>query len=308
MAHRMNLESSIQQDPRIEDTYAEAFEMNYTRLIVTGFNRTWLEIAAAEFCGYGTSVIGCDAEAGIERFLLPEQTADGRPGVSILAFGFSSQELIKAVVNRAGQCLMTCPTTAVYNGLVPDDPEKLIPVGKFLRFFGDGFQKSKKLGERRFWRVPVMDGEFICEETLGVAKGIAGGNFIIQSLDQESGLLAASAAVKAISEIPDCITPFPGGVARSGSKVGSRYDNQIASTAEAFCPTLRGRVQSQLHPDASCAYEVVIDATNEPTVRESMRLGIQAALESDSSNRLLRISAGNYGGELGKCLVQLKSL
>jgi len=306
-------------DSRVEDTYAEAFEMKYTRLIVTALNREWLEIAATEFCGYGTSVIGCDAEAGIESRLAASETPDGREGVSILAFGFSTDALGKAVANRTGQCLMTCPTTSVYNGLDANglDSKKRIPLGKHLRFFGDGFQKSKKLGERRYWRIPVMDGEFICEEELGVANGIGGGNFIVQSRDSLAGLLAAQSAVQAIGQVSGCITPFPGGIARSGSKVGSRYDNQIASTAESYCPTLRGRVQSSLHPDAVCAYEVVIDAVNEEKIRESMRVGIQSALGQSSkdepgtkagSDGIVRISAGNYGGKLGKCLVALKTL
>ena len=206
-------------DPRIEDTFAEAFEMKYTRVIVTAIDSQWLDIAAREFCGYGTSVIGCDAEVGVERTVPADETPDGRQGLSILAFGFSTEELAKAVVNRAGQCLMTCPTTAVFNGL---ESERRIPVGKYLRFFGDGYQKSKKLGERRFWRVPVMDGEFICEEELGFARGIAGGNFVVQAIDQAGGLTATAAAVTALRKIPGCMTPFPGGIARSGSKVGSR--------------------------------------------------------------------------------------
>ncbi|MCP4080187.1 MAG: formylmethanofuran--tetrahydromethanopterin N-formyltransferase [Planctomycetaceae bacterium] len=292
-------------DSRIEDTFAEAFEMKYTRVIITAINSQWLEIAAREFCGYGTSVIGCDAEVAIETNLPAEDTPDGRAGLAILAFGFSTEELAKAVVNRAGQCLMTCPTTAVFNG-GPSD--KRIPVGKHLRFFGDGFQKSKELGGRRFWRIPVMDGEFICEDELGFAKGIAGGNFILQTREQAAGLAAALAAVQAIQEIAGCITPFPGGIARSGSKVGSRYQNQIASTAEAYCPTLRGRVATQLHPNANCAYEVVLDAIDEATVRRAMRAGIEAAFAQDKHGEVLRVSAGNYGGKLGKCIVPLKSL
>ena len=292
-------------DSRIEDTFAEAFEMKYTRVIITAINSQWLEIAAREFCGYGTSVIGCDAEVAIETNLPAEDTPDGRAGLAILAFGFSTDELAKAVVNRAGQCLMTCPTTAVFNG-GPGD--KRIPVGKHLRFFGDGFQKSKELGGRRFWRIPVMDGEFICEDELGFAKGIAGGNFILQTREQAAGLAAALAAVQAIQDIAGCITPFPGGIARSGSKVGSRYQNQIASTAEAYCPTLRGRVATQLHPSANCAYEVVLDAIDEATVRRAMRAGIEAAFAQDEHGEVLRVSAGNYGGKLGKCIVPLKSL
>ena len=153
-----------------------------------------------------------------------------------------------------------------------------------------------------------MDGEFICEDELGFAKGIAGGNFILQTREQAAGLTAALAAVQAIQEIAGCITPFPGGIARSGSKVGSRYQNQIASTAEAYCPTLRGRVATQLHPNANCAYEVVLDAIDEATVRRAMRAGIEAAFAQDKHGEVLRVSAGNYGGKLGKCIVPLKSL
>lgn len=294
-----NLES------KIEDTFAEAFEMKYTRVTITAINDHWLATAASEFCGYGTSVIGCDAEVAIESSVSADSTPDGRKGVSILAFGFSTEELAKAVVNRAGQCLMTCPTTAVFNGL---QSEKRLPVGKYLRFFGDGFQKSKMLGDRRYWRIPVMDGEFICEDELGFSKGIAGGNFILQSRDQLSGLEAAAAAVHAIQNLEGVIAPFPGGIARSGSKVGSRYKKQIASTAEAFCPTLRGRVESRLHPEATCAYEVVLDGINEATLRKAMKVGIDAALANDTQDGLVRVSAGNYGGKLGKCIVPLKSL
>ena len=297
-------------DSRIEDTYAEAFEMKFTRLIVTAINRKWLQTAASEFCGYGTSVIGCNAEAAVERWVPATETPDSRDGVSLLVFAFSSDNLAEAIVSRAGQCLMTCPTTAVFNGMFPDNngDMKTIALGKNLRFFGDGFQKSKKLGSRRFWRVPVMDGEFVVEDEVGVGKGIAGGNLIVQAKNQLSCINVAEQIVEAIGELSNCITPFPGGVARSGSKVGSRYDGQIASTSEAFCPTMRGRVESKLHQDASCAYEVVIDAVDEQATRSAMKAGIEAALSSESQKDVDQISAGNYGGKLGKCLVPLRSL
>ncbi len=297
--------SPWRDDPRIDDTYAEAFEMSCTRLVVTAIDRGWLEMAAGSFCGYGTSVIGCDAECGIERWIESGQTPDGRPGMALLAFSFSASKLQQAVVNRAGQCLMTCPTTAVFNGLESDEH---IALGRQLRFFGDGFQKSKLLGDRRFWRIPVMDGEFVVEQSVGVARGIGGGNFVIVGDDTGATLAATQAAVHAIAELADCITPFPGGIARSGSKVGSRYKNQVASTSEAHCPTLRGRVTSQLHREAQAAYEVVIDGTSEAVIRESMRRGIQAALASPSANRIVQVTAGNYGGRLGKCLLHLRSL
>ena len=295
-------------DTLVEDTFAEAFSMKFSRVVVTALDDHWLQTAAHNFCGYATSVIGCDAEVAVEGPVLEHETPDGRPGISLLAFGFSTDALGKAVANRVGQTLMTCPTTAVFNGL---DADKTIPVGKLIRFFGDGFQKSKVLGDRRFWRVPVMDGEFICEDQFGVGSGIAGGNLIVQAKSQLGCLQAVRSAVTAIQSLPGCITPFPGGVARSGSKVGSRYAKQVASTAEAFCPTLKGRVSSQLHPQATCAYEIVIDAVDETVLRQAMRLAvgtIQATLDTQDPLDVVRISAGNYGGKLGKSLIYLRSL
>lgn len=277
--------------------------MRYTRLIVTAVNARWLSIALAEFCGYGTSVIGCDAEVGVERSLSSDETPDSRPGASVLLFGFSADTLAKAVVNRVGQCLMTCPTTAVFNGLAVKaqeadvtQPQEKIALGSHLRFFGDGYQKSKLIGDRRFWRIPVMDGEFIVEDVSGVDKGIAGGNLLIQASDSATGLAAAERAVDAIRNFAGIITPFPGGVVRSGSKVGSRYQGLRASTAQAFCPTLRGRVDSSLAEGVHCVYEIVIDGTDFAVISQSMRIAIEAAAGSG----IIAIGAGNYGGKLGK--------
>jgi formylmethanofuran--tetrahydromethanopterin N-formyltransferase len=189
---------------------------------------------------------------------------------------------------------MTCATTAAFNGLPA--AEEFIPLGKHLRFFGDGFQKSKLLDGRRYWRVPVMDGEFVVEERAGVGKGIAGGNIILQGKTQASALAAARAAADAVAALPGVITPFPGGVVRSGSKVGSKYKALRASTNEAFCPTLRGRVESELADGAECAYEIVINGIDEPAVAAAMR----AAIEAAAGDGVLAIGAGNYGGKLGK--------
>ncbi len=276
----------------IEDTFAEAFGMRYTRLIVTARDDYWLRAATAEFTGYASSVIGCDMEAGIERELSPAETPDQRPGAALLAFAFSRDALAKAVANRAGQCIMTAPSAALFNGLPATDT---IPLGKHLRFFGDGFQKSKVIADRRYWRIPVMEGEFLCEDQCGVAKGIAGGNFIVQGSHVDAALDGARRAVEAISLLPDVTTPFPGGAVRSGSKVGSRYPTMRASTADAFCPTLRGRVPSLLHPAANSAIEIVIDGVDVPAVARAMAHGIRAACGS----HVVAISAGNYGGKLG---------
>lgn len=279
---------------RIADTFAEAFSLRYTRLIVTAHDGHWLDAALTAACGYGTSVIGCDAEVGVETLLEPATTPDGRPGAAVLAFAFNEESLARAVGNRTAQCLLTCPTTAVFDGL-PTAAARL-PLGSHVRFFGDGFEKSKVLDGRRYWRVPVMDGEFLVEETVGSAKGVGGGNFILQGRGLGDTLAAARRAVAAIAAVPGTITPFPGGVVRSGSKVGSRYESLRASTNEAFCPGLAGRVPSELSVEAACGLEIVIDGIDAACVAAAMAAGMRAA----AGDEVVEISAGNYGGRLGK--------
>ena len=220
----------------------------------------------------------------------------------MLLFGFSTDALTKSVPNRVGQCVMTCPTSAVYDGL--PQAETKVPLGKKIRFFGDGYQKSKQIAGRRYWRIPVMDGEFLVDDVVGAEKGVAGGNLIVQSVDQAAGLAAVRRATEAIWQQPGVITPFPGGVARSGSKVGSRYKGVVASTSDPYCPTLRGRVASKLHPDANCALEIVIDGVSEGAVGGAMAAGMRAAAGSG----VLVITAGNYGGKLGKFHFHLRKL
>ncbi len=286
----------------IEDTFAEAFGMRYVRLIVTAADEYWLQAGLAEITGYSSSVIACDAETGVDRRLAADETPDGRLGASVLIFGFTAEALSKSVPNRVGQCLMTCPTTAVYNGL--EGRQTRIPLGKKIRFFGDGFQKSKQVAGRRYWRIPVMDGEFLVEDMVGVEKGVAGGNLIVQTASQPAGLAAVRRATAAIWQLAGVITPFPGGVARSGSKVGSRYKGLVASTSDAYCPTLRGRVASKLHSGANCAYEIVIDGISEEAVAGAMTAALKAAAGPD----VLAITAGNYGGKLGKFQFHLRQL
>src|SRR5437763_13773864 len=277
--------------------------MTAARLLVTAETAAWAQTAALTATGYAASVIGCDAEAGVERYLSPEETPDGRPGASLLLFAFSRDALQKAAVNRVGQCVLTCATTAGYNGL-PVVKDKAIRIGGQLRFFGDGFQFSKKLDGRRFWRVPVMDGEFTCEDLFGTVKGVAGGNFLILGETQAAALAAASAAVDAIRGVPGVILPFPGGVVRSGSKVGSKYKGLKASTNEAYCPTLRGLVKTALPEETNAVYEIVIDGVDLAAVEEATRAGIRAACLPG----VLKISAGNYGGSLGPFHVHLHKL
>jgi len=280
----------------IDDTFAEAFGMCATRMLITALDLKWAYHAARAATGFATSVIGCGCEAGIERELPAGETPDGRPGVSVLLFAVSSKELAKQVERRVGQCVLTAPTSAVFSG-IGGEP---IGLGKNLRFFGDGYQNSKVIGGRRYWRIPVMDGEFLCEETTGMVRAVGGGNFLVLARGQTEALAACDAAITAMSNVPGAIMPFPGGVVRSGSKVGSKYKTLTASTNDAFCPTLRGAVKSELSAEVGAVLEIVIDGLTEADVRNAMRAGIHAACKAGSAGGVLRISAGNYGGKLGQ--------
>ena len=286
----------MSQRAKIDDTFAEAFPMKGTRLIITAADQELADIAAREFCGNASSVIGCDAEAGIERTIPPAETIDGRPGVAVLAFAFDKKSLEAAVSSRIGQNVLTCPTTACYAGLFSPVKKDRIKVGAQLRFFGDGFQFSKKLDQRRFWRIPVMDGEFLCEDVAGIVKGIGGGNLLVCGDSQATALAAVRAAANAISQVPDVIMPFPGGMVRSGSKVGSKYPQLKASTNEKWCPSLIGQTETALQEHERAVYEIVIDGLSETAVAAAMKAGLDAAVASPG---VLRISAGNYGGKLG---------
>lgn len=289
----------------IEDTFAEAFGMRGTRLIVTGENLKWAYHGATALTGFATSVIACGVEAGIERKLDPEETPDGRPGASVLMFATSSKELAAQVERRVGQTILTCPSASCFGGLEEGDP---IALGKNLRYFGDGWQASKVIQGRRFWRVPVMDGEFVCEETTKMVRAVGGGNFLILATSPNAALLAAEAAIEAMRKVPNVIMPFPGGVVRSGSKVGSRYKTLTASTNDAFCPTLRGVVKTALPADANSCLEIVIDGLRSEDVDRAMRVGMEAVCARGRDNGVLALSAGNYGGKLGQFHFHLRQI
>jgi formylmethanofuran--tetrahydromethanopterin N-formyltransferase len=279
----------------IEDTFAEAFGMRATRVVVTADSAGWAKIAGETAIGFATSVIACGAEAGIERMLTPAETPDGRPGIAILLFAINREALAKAVRDRVGQCILTCPGTACYAGMSDGDP---VPLGRVLRFFGDGHQAAKRIAGRRFWRIPVMDGEFLCEDTVGQRKAVGGGNFLILGRGRAAVLAAAERAVAAMRILPEVIMPFPGGVVRSGSKLGSRYKGLNASSNLAYCPTVRGVVASSLPDAAASVLEIVIDGLSEAAITRATAAGIRAAC-AGGDGEILRISAGNYGGKLG---------
>ena len=278
----------------IEDTFAEAFTMRVARIVITGRNAKWANAAALKLTGFATSVIGCKCEAGIECDLAASETPDGRPGVSVLFLTMDKESLPQQLIVRLGQTVLTCPTTACFDGL-PDVPDRL-PVGKALRVFGDGFQASKMIGGKRYWRLPVMEGEFLVAETFGMQKGVGGGNFLILAADADAALGAAEAAVDVMSNVPGVILPFPGGVVRSGSKVGSkRYKSMVATTNDPFDPMLRASTESQVPEGVNSVLEIVLDGTDAPSIEAAMRIGIRAACRPG----VKAITAANFGGKLG---------
>ncbi|HXI21904.1 MAG TPA: formylmethanofuran--tetrahydromethanopterin N-formyltransferase [Gemmatimonadales bacterium] len=278
----------------IDDTFAEAFPMRVARIIITARNPTWARHAAAKLTGFATSVIACKCEAGVERELSAGETPDGRPGISVLLMTMSKDDLPKRLIERIGQTVLTCPTTACYDGL-PEAPDR-VGVGTGLRFFGDGFQASKLIGGQRFWRIPVMEGEFLIQEKFGMQKAVGGGNFLLLAESADQALERAEAAVAAMSGMTGVILPFPGGIVRSGSKVGShRSKTMIASTNDAFCPTLRNITESQLPEGVNSVLEIVINGMDPETIETAMRAGIDAACGPG----IRVITAGNYGGKLG---------
>jgi len=278
----------------IEDTFAEAFPMRAARVVITAATSRWARQAATTMTGFATSVIGCKCEAAIEHEVAAAASPDGRPGVNVLLFATDSDSLQKRLIERIGQTILTCPTSACFDGL-PDAPER-VSVGRALRIFGDGYQASKVIAGRRYWRIPVMDGEFVIAEDFGRVRAIGGGNFLILADTPDAALASAEAAVEAMTGLQNVILPFPGGIARSGSKVGSkRYKSLLASTNDAFAPTLRPITETAIPDGVNAVYEIVLDGLDFPAIASAMRVGITAACRDG----VRTITAGNYGGRLG---------
>ncbi|MFX1475365.1 MAG: formylmethanofuran--tetrahydromethanopterin N-formyltransferase [Promethearchaeota archaeon] len=290
----------------IEDTFAEAFDMQVARILFTAATPEWAKTAALSTAGFATSVIECKVEAGIDRVIPAAETPDGRPGITLLFAALTTKDLVKQLRKRTGQCILTCPTTAVFNAL--DDATEWADVGNQLRYFGDGFEDRKRVGDKfLMWRIPVIEGEFIIDEKFGIAKGVGGGNLILMGKTPEGTLKAAEAAVAAIHEVDGCVAPFPGGICRSGSKVGAnRHQFLKATTNTRLCPTLREQVPDSLVPKGvTSVYEIVLNGLSRPAVEAGMRAGLHAATKSPD---LVRASAVNFDGKLGQHKIYLKNL
>ena len=280
---------------KIENTFAEAFPMKVVRLIITADSKYWLKQAANNVTGFATSVIACGCEAGVEKEIKSSKTPDGRSGIAILLFAMDSKGLAKQVLRRVGQCILTSPTTACFSGLESDEK---INLGNAIRFFGDGFQVSKKINDKKIWRIPVMEGEFVIEDKTSITNGIGGGNILIIGNSNGEVLKSAEAAVKEMKKVNNIILPFPGGIVRSGSKVGSKYKSLIASTNDAYCPTLKGITKTKLSKSNESVLEIVIDGINEKDISLAMKKGINIICKKFNKG-IKSISAGNYGGKLG---------
>ena len=291
----------------IEDTFAEAFPIKVARVLITAVNEKWVMEAAKEATGFGTSVIMCPAEAGIDKIASREETPDGRPGAYIIMCTFGYKALEEQLLARIGQCVLTCPTTAVFNALKAEESEKEFNTGFKLKFFGDGFESEEELYGREVSRTPIMGGEFVIEKNLGAKEGVAGGNLFILAKDQMSALTAAEDAVSAVGQVEGTITPFTGGVVASGSKIGSqKYKFMHATINEKFCPTLKDKIEaSELPADVNGVFEVVINGLSEDAVKDAMQAGIKAAVKVPG---VVKITAGNFGGKLGKYQFKLKDV
>ncbi|MGV8144438.1 MAG: formylmethanofuran--tetrahydromethanopterin N-formyltransferase [Methanothermobacter sp.] len=290
----------------IEDTFAEAFDIYVSRFLITAATEKFAKIAADETVGFGSSVIMCPAEAGIDQYVPPSETPDGRPGYIVMICHPKKEELEHQLLERIGQCVLTSATTAVFDAM-GDDAEEKLKIGFKLKFFGDGFESKDEIDGRTVYKVPIMSGDFIIEGELGIKKGVAGGNFFVMAENQASALVAAEVAVDAIENIPGTITPFPGGIVASGSKIGSKYKFMAASTNEKFCPTLKGveGVTCEIPEGITGIYEIVIDGVDEKAISTAMKEGISAAVKIPG---VKRIYAGNYDGTLGAYQIWLEKL
>jgi len=297
----------------IDDTYAEAFRSLYAEVLITAKDRRWLDEAVRAATGNASSTILCDCEAGLDRYVGPGgdqsfSTPDGRPG-AIVQFHLPRfrkdriEALERAVLVRVSQNVLTCPTTACFN--VRSDSETFFKMGRKVAFFGDGHQFRDTRFGRKGWVVPILAGEFFIERRIGYRDGLMGGNLWFFGASADGALEAADRAAKAASQISGVSLPFPGGVASSGSKAGSRYSFAIASTYAEYCPTLREKLgdQSRLPPGVVSVQEIIINGRDLPTIVKATQAAIAASVETPG---LLKISAGNYGGRLGKSFIYLR--
>jgi formylmethanofuran--tetrahydromethanopterin N-formyltransferase len=295
----------------IDDTYAEAFRSIYAEFLITARDPEWVAHAVNAATGNASSTILCDCEAGVDRLVGPGgdesfRTPDGRPGaivqLHVPRFRKDRVEALEhAALLRISQNVLTCPTAACFNLI---DSEENFTIGRKIAYFGDGFEKPIERFGRKMWWIPTLGGEFVLDRQFGYAEGLMGGNLWFFGESEEAALDAAEAGVTAIRKCPGVIMPFPGGIAGSGSKAGSKYKFMIASTYEKYCPMLADNpdADSQLPPGVRSVMEIIINGHDLDAIIRATQAAIAAAVDTPG---LLRISAGNYGGRLGKSFIYL---
>jgi formylmethanofuran--tetrahydromethanopterin N-formyltransferase len=295
----------------VDDTYAEAFRSIYVEFLITARDPRWVAHAVNAVTGNASSTILCDCEAGLDRLVGPGSdesfvTPDGRPGaivqLHVPRFRKDRVEALEhAALVRISQNVLTCPTAACFNLI---DSNDRFPIGKKIAYFGDGFQKQCERFGRSMWWIPTLGGEFVIDEQFGFRDGLMGGNLWFFGETVDAALAAAEAAVAAVQSCPGVIMPFPGGIAGSGSKAGSKYKFMFASTYERFCPMLvdNPKADSQLPKGVGSVMEIIINGRDLEAIFRATQAAIAASVNTPG---LLQISAGNYGGRLGKSFVYL---
>ncbi|HQU43087.1 MAG TPA: formylmethanofuran--tetrahydromethanopterin N-formyltransferase [Pirellulales bacterium] len=297
----------------IDDTYAEAFRSIYAEVLITARDRGWLNRAVASATGNASSTILCDCEAGLDRYVGPGGdesfiTPDGRPG-ALLQFHVPRfrkdrvEALQRSLLVRLSQNVLTCPTAACFS---PLDGDAYFKLGRKIAFFGDGYQRREVCYGRRVWVIPILGGEFVIDRRFAYRDGLMGGNLWFLGRDIDAAVLAAERARDAAAAIPGVILPFPGGIAASGSKAGSRYSFAVASTYAEFCPTLRDKLgeRSRVPDGVQSIMEIIINGRDLETIAAATQAAIRAAVDTPG---LVTISAGNYGGRLGKSFIYLRA-
>lgn len=290
----------------VDDTYAEAFKSLYAEILITARDRYWVDRAVEACTGNASSTIMCDCEAAMSHYVEPGETPDQRPG-AVVQFHVPRfwkdrvQKLERSLIVRVGQNVLTCPTAACFSTM-PNEATTF-PLGRKLAYFGDGHESESNRFGRPGWVIPILSGEFFLDAQFGYREGLMGGNLWYFGSTAEGALEGAMKGVEAAKRA-GVIMPFPGGMAGSGSKAGSKYKFIVGSTYAEYCPTLREKMgdQCRLPQGVVSVQEIILNGCDLPTIAASMQAAIAA---SRATPGLERISAGNYGGKLGKSFIYL---
>jgi formylmethanofuran--tetrahydromethanopterin N-formyltransferase len=287
----------------VEDTFCETFTVRIARILITSVNRKWALESALEAKGLGRSATIPPSEASIETEAQPEKTPDRRPGFIIQVIDRRLEQLRKWLIIRIRKGVIPYPKTNVFDALPTEMAEEFVDVrGTVIQTFGDGFEEETEAYGRKVFRIPRMDGWFHVERKFGIAKGVAGAMFLILANSDKAALKAAERAVEGIKNVPYVVGKF----AASGTKVGGKkYKNAIATINDAYCPCLTQNKERKIPKEVKCVYEVIVSGLRPEAVSRALKVGIENATKVHG---VLKITATNYGGTLGKGKIFLHSL